>query len=150
MKLCSPEGMNPVLLTSPSSMVDLQNPAGDSRSVLFQLVGGCSEMCGCSNVHTRRLTLRLTVEQVRSQEQRPKGSRVPGRWPPPSSPCPPNSARKPTPPLLRHRSFAGDRRCQSTRGWRRCSSKCTGGSHDQIRNHRKSVAAAASWITSFT
>lgn len=43
MKLYSPEGTTPVLFTSPSLMLDLQNLAEDIRSVLLQLVGGCSE-----------------------------------------------------------------------------------------------------------
>lgn len=132
MKLCSPVRTSPVQLASPSLMMELQNLAEGSRCVLFQLVGGCSEMCSGRKAHDRVLTLGLAVEQLRSREQRVQGSRVPRRCSPPRSLCPWNSTLNWTPPLLPHRPFAGDTRCPSTRGWRRCSNKCTGRSHDPI------------------
>lgn len=116
MSLCSAERRSPVPLTSPSLTMDLQNLAEDIRSVLLQLVGGCSETCRRRNPQDRGLTPHLTVEQLRIRRRSP-----------PRSPSTGNR----TPPLPPHSSFAGGRRCPSTRGWRRCSSRCTGRSHDQ-------------------
>lgn len=79
MKLCLPVGTNPVLLTSPSLMMELQKLAEDSRSVLFQPVGARCEVCSRRNTHNLRLTLALAGQQVRSQEQTVKGSRLPRR-----------------------------------------------------------------------
>lgn len=79
MKLCLPVGMNAVLLTSPSLMMELQKLAEDSGSVLFQPVGARCEVCGRRNTRNLRLTLALAGEQVRFQEQTVKGSRLPRR-----------------------------------------------------------------------
>lgn len=131
MKPSSPGGKSPVLPTWPSLMMELQDLAGDSRSVLLQLVGAWVVLRGAI-AETCPLTLRLPVEQGRSRDQRSKASGVPRRRSLPRALCPWNGPLKRTPPVLSRSSFAGDRRCLSTRGWRRCSYKCTGRSHDPI------------------
>lgn len=67
-----------------------------------------------------------------SQDWRDRGRRATRRCSPPRSFCPRTSPLKRTPPLPPHRPSAGARRCRSTPGWRRCSNKCTGGSHDPM------------------